>query len=108
MREPVAMASAIYRMAEGAASSEDREVREVAWLVRQFFEDELWRFKTLDAFLGLRRQGGGLSRAAPVAARNTALRELGHDAALVRDDADRSRSRSAQAVSTIRGHIMAA
>jgi len=75
-KRPEVMASALVRMAEAALLSEDREAREAAYLVLEYFEDEHWRWTSLEVFLNIRRAGGGLSRKAPVVMRNAYIREL--------------------------------
>lgn len=75
-KHPELMASALVRMAEAALTSNDPEAREAAYLVLEYFEDEHWRWTTLEVFLNIRRAGGGLSRKAPVVMRNEYLREL--------------------------------
>lgn len=75
-KHPELMASAFVRMAEAALTSNDREAREAAFLTIEYFEDEHWRWTTLEVFLNIRRAGSGLSRKAPVVARNAYIREL--------------------------------
>ncbi|WP_417264549.1 hypothetical protein [Celeribacter sp.] len=73
---PEAAASALVRMAEASLTSEDKEVREVAYLTVEYFQDRHWRWTTLEVFLNIRRAGGGLSRKEPVVSRNACIREL--------------------------------
>ena len=75
-KHPEVMASAMVRMAEASLMSEDQEVREVAFLTIEYYEDRHWRWTSLEVFLHIRRAGGGLSRKAPVVVRNAYIREL--------------------------------